>query len=167
VVGVSEITRKPAVVGTSLAVLAGMCSALSVALGSVTGLALAGPGLLALGVGLLTGGRRTLGAGGTLLVGGVLFAGVQGAGPETLLFGLLTAVLAWDVGEHAIGVGEQLGREADTRRVELVHAGASTFVGVVAAGIGYGAYLGATGGQPVTALVFLLLGAVILVSVLR
>jgi hypothetical protein len=167
VVGVSEITRKPAVVSTSLSMLAGMCSALSVALGSVSGLALAGPGLLAVGVGLLTGGRRTLGAGGTLLVGGVLFAGVQGAGPETLLFGLLTAVLAWDVGEHGIGVGEQLGREADTTRLELVHAGASTFVGVVAAGVGYGAYLGATGGQPVTALVFLLLGAVMLVSVLR
>lgn len=166
-VDVSEITRKPAVVSTSLAVLAGMCSALAVALGSVTGLALAGPGLLALAVGLLTGGRRTLGAGGTLLVGGVLLAGSQGAGAEPLLFGLLTAVLAWDIGEHGIGVGEQLGREADTTRVELVHAGASTFVGVVSAGIGYGAYFGATGGQPVTALVFLLLGAVILVSVLR
>lgn len=166
-VDVTEITRRPALFSTSLAVLAAMCSVVSVALGSLTGLALAGPGLLVVGVGLLTGGRRTLGAGGTLLVGGVLLAGAQGAGAESLLFGLLTAVLAWDVGEHGIGVGEQLGREAETARLELVHAGASTVVGVVAAGIGYGAYIAATGGQPVTALVFLLLGAVILVSVLR
>jgi hypothetical protein len=38
--------------------------------------------------------------------------------------------------------------------------------GPVTAGLGYGVYLGAASGQPLTALVFLLLGAVVLVSAL-
>jgi hypothetical protein len=167
VVDVSEIDRSPAVLSASLSVFAGMVAVVALALGSPTALAVAVPGLLVVGLALLVGSRRALGGGETLLVGAVLLAGVQGAPAESLLVATLATLLSWDVGDNAVEVGEQLGRGADTRRAELVHAAASTAVGVVGAGVAYGAYLGATGGQPVTALVFLLIGAVALVSALR
>lgn len=164
--GVDEIDRSPAVVSTTLAVGAGVVSLLGSALGSLAGVPPAAVGLLVLGVGLVRGSRRILTAGAGLLFVGVLLAGASGAGPEPLVVGTLGAVLAWDVGENGIGVGAQLGREADTRRVELVHAASSLAVGAVTAALGYGVYLAAASGQPLTALVFLLFGAVLLVSVL-
>jgi hypothetical protein len=107
----------------------------------------------------------TLGAVG--LFGGVLLAGAQGGGPEALVLGLLGTVVAWDVGEHAVGLGEQLGREATTTRSELVHAAASLAVGAAGATLGYGVFLVAAGGQPTTALVFLLIGVVALAAAVR
>lgn len=162
----NEIDRSPAVVSTSIAVAAGVVSLLGTALGASIGAAPAIAGLAVLGVGLVRGSRRAVTAGGTLLFGGVLVAGALGASPEPLVVGTLGAVMAWDVGENGISVGAQLGRAADTRRAELVHATASLFVGAVTASVGYGVYLGATSGQPLTALVFLLLGVVVLVSAL-
>ncbi len=145
---------------------AGVCL-LAAALSSPTALSAAGVGVVVLGVGLLVGGRRAVTAGGVALFAAVVFGGVAGSGPELLLVGLLAAVFAWDVGENAIGLGEQLGRETDTTRVELVHAASTLSVGAVATAVGYGAYRAAGGGQPVTALVFLLLGVVALVAALR
>ena len=168
-VGVSEtdgIDRSPAVVSSGLAVGAGVVSLLGSTLGAVVGALPATAGLVVLGVGLLRASRAALTAGAGLLFAGVLLAGASGAAPEPLLVGTIGAVLAWDVGENGIGIGAQLGRAADTRRAELVHAASSLVVGAVTAGLGYGVYLGAASGQPLTALVFLLLGAVVLVSAL-
>ena len=81
--------------------------------------------------------------------------------------GVIATVLAWDFGEQAISVGEQLGREADTTQLEITHAAGSTVVGVGAGALGYGIYLVSSGGQPVPTLVFLLLAAVVLTSALR
>jgi hypothetical protein len=161
------IDRSPALLSTSIALFAGTVSLLGSALGSIVAVAPSAAGVLALGIGLLRGSRRALLLGSGGLLAGVILAGAEGAGPAALLVGTLGAVLAWDVGEHGIGVGEQLGREADTTRGELAHAALSVTVGAVAAAIGFGAYLAAAGGQPVTALVFFLLGAVLLVSALR
>lgn len=161
-----RIDRSPAVVSSGLAVGAGVLSLLGSTLGAVVGALPATAGLVVLGVGLLRASRSALTAGAGLLFAGVLLAGASGAAPEPLLVGTIGAVLAWDVGENGIGIGAQLGRAADTRRAELVHAASSLVVGAVTAGLGYGVYLGAASGQPLTALVFLLLGAVVLVSAL-
>jgi hypothetical protein len=166
VVGVTEIDRSPAVVSTALAVGAGVVSLLGTTAGALVGALPAAAGLAVFGVGLVRASRTALTAGAGLLFAGVLLAGASGASPEPLLVGTIGAVLAWDVGENGIGLGAQLGRAADTRRAELVHAASSLVVGAVTAGLGYGVYLGAASGQPLTALVFLLLGAVVLVSAL-
>ncbi|KTG10662.1 hypothetical protein AUR64_08030 [Haloprofundus marisrubri] len=163
----SEITRKPALLSVSLSIVgAGICLVVA-AVSSSTALAAAAIGVVVLGIGLVAGGRRAVTAGGVALFAAVVFGGLAGSGPELLLVGLLAAVFAWDVGENAIGIGEQLGRETDTARAELVHAASTLVVGVVATVLGYGAYRAAGGGQPVTALVFLLLGVVALVAALR
>jgi hypothetical protein len=162
-----EIERSPAVLSSALAASAAAVSAGASALTSTVGLGLGGTGFLLVAVGLVRGRRRAVGLGAGGLFVGALAGGVVTGAPFLLLPGVIAAVLAWDLGEQAINVGEQLGREADTAQLEVTHAAASTVVGAGAGGLGYAIYLGASGGQPVTALVFLLLGAVALISALR
>ncbi|WP_224447635.1 DUF7519 family protein [Haloprofundus salilacus] len=163
----SEITRKPALLSVSLSIVGASVCLVAAALSSTTALTAAAAGVVVLAGGLLVGARRVVTAGGLALFAAVVFGGIAGSGPELLLVGLLAAVFAWDVGENGIGIGEQLGRETDTTRAELVHAASTLVVGTVATVFGYGAYRAAGGGQPVTALVFLLLGVVALVAALR
>ncbi|WP_089872096.1 DUF7519 family protein [Halogranum rubrum] len=81
--------------------------------------------------------RRLLKVGASILFVSVLLGGLVSLGPlSTLLVGAVAALLVWDVGEHAIGLGEQLGRTAPTTRVELTHLAASLFVGAVAVAVG-------------------------------
>lgn len=99
------------------------------------------PGFL--GVFVLTGtlapirgtGSRTvvkLGAGGVFVC--VLVAGLfQQAGLQVLLATTVGTVVVWDAGEHAIGVGEQLGRWTPTWRGELVHVAGTALVGLAGA----------------------------------
>lgn len=161
----SEIDRSPARLSGGLSLGAG---GVAVAAGG-TGLggALGVFGLLLLGVGQLRGTRTAVTVGALLGFGGVVAAGASGAAPAVVLVGTAAAVLAWDLGEQAINLGEQLGRSARTRNAELVHAANSTLVAAAAIGIGYGLFLVAAGGQPVPALVLLLGAGVLLAAALR
>jgi hypothetical protein len=161
------VTRAVPPLSTALSLAFAAVGLGGVGLASAAGLPFAAVGLVGTAVGLFGASRAWLARGGTLAVAGVLVAGARGAAPEPLLVGLLGAVLAWDVGEHGLGLGEQLGREADTARVEVVHAAASLAVGAGATVVGYGTFLAASGGQPVAALVFLLVGVVGLAAALR
>lgn len=76
----------------------------------------------------------------------VLLAGFfQSVTPHVLLGATAASVVAWDAGEHAIGLGEQLGRSATTWRLELVHVGATGLVAVAAVGGVYATRTVATG----------------------
>ncbi|WP_244605525.1 DUF7519 family protein [Halorussus marinus] len=162
-----EIDRSPAVLSSALAASAAAISAGASALTSTIGLGFGAAGFVLVAIGLARGWRRAVGLGASGLLVGALAGGVLTGAPFLLLPGVIAAVLAWDFGEQAINVGEQLGRAADTAQLEATHAAASTVVGAGAGGLGYAIYLGSSGGQPVTALVFLLLGAVALTSALR
>jgi hypothetical protein len=140
---------------------------LTVAPYSVIGLGLAGLGFLALTAGVIVGTRllATLGASG-------LFAGAVAAGADTVpvlftLFGILGAILAYDFAGTAIDLGEQLGREADTQRLELVHLATSSLVGTAVGVVSYLIYTLGAGGQPISAVVGLLLAVVVLFVALR
>lgn len=123
----------------------------------------------ALGVlyGAWRGRRRAVTAGAFVVFVGVLLAGLRDAPAARVLVGTVAAVLAWDLGEQAINVGEQVGRAATTRRGELAHAAGSTLVGTLAASVGLATFGLAGGGRPVAALVLLLAGAVALTAALR
>ncbi|MFC7079190.1 DUF7519 family protein [Halorussus caseinilyticus] len=105
--------------------------------GDLPGILRALPGLLGvflLGVGLVPlrgrGSRRLVKLGAGLVLVGVLVAGIFRAVPAgTLVAGAAVAVVGWDIGEHAINVGEQLGRAASTWRTEGVHAVGAGVVG--------------------------------------
>jgi len=161
-----EVDRSPSRVGSALALCAG---ALALAPGASVlgaGVLLGALGFVSLLNGLLFARRGLLTLGSTLIVAGVLVAGVEGAPTHLVLGGVVAGVLAWDVGQNAIELGEQLGREAGTARTELLHAGASAAVGLATAGLGYGVYLVGVGGRPVAAVALLLFAAAALVAAL-
>lgn len=160
-------TERPPTLAASLALLSGFVSVFALGFGSVGALAAGAVGTVVLAGGLYAASRRLVALAGAAFLLGVLLAGGRGAAPEPLLVAALGAVLAWDLGEFALGVGEQLGREADTARLTLVHAASDLLVGVVGAGAIYGVFLATRGGQPASAVVFLLLGVVVLVAALR
>ena len=176
----TEITRAPPRLSGTIALLAGVVSLLGAAVGGFAAglpgtmqtalLASGALGVAFLGAGAFRGVRRHVTYGGLGLLLAVLIAGVGAPGlapPAPLLLGFVGAVLSWDVAEHGIGVGEQLGRETDTARIIAVHAAITLLVGALGAGLGYGFFVAAAGGQPISALVLLLVGALALVAAVR
>lgn len=163
----SDIVRAPAVLSSGVAAAVAAGSVVAAGAFSWSALGVGTAGLLVLAVGLQRGsnGAVTLGAA-TLAVGSFL-AGIDGAPALPVLLGVTGAVLAWDVGTGAITLGNQLGRAAETRRLEAVHVTASAAVGTTTVGLGYGLFLAGSGGQPIAAVVFLLVAAVLLVVALR
>lgn len=164
--GTNRIERGPAPLSRRLSLAAAFVAMLSGGLYSWLALALGALGFLTLSVGLVRGTDRpvTLGAAG--LASGGLAAGVEGAPAPAVLVSVVAAIVAWDVAGNALGIGRQLGREAGTSRLEAVHAATSAAVGLATAGAGYGLYRAGTGEQPVAALVFLLVAAVLLLETL-
>jgi hypothetical protein len=108
--------------------------------------------------------RYLVGAGAALVVIAAFTSGVvYGAGRRSLLAATAFAILAWDVGEQAISLGEQVGRRAETAAVTLVHVGAAAVVGVAAVAVAGGIYSINVTGASLLALV-LLIGAAIVLS---
>jgi hypothetical protein len=123
-------------------------------------------GLALLVLGLVRGERGPLTLGAAGLAAGGIVAGARGAPVGPTLAGVTFAVLAWDAGGTAVSLGDQLGRDAETARLEAVHLAGSAAVAAVTAAVGYGVYRAATGGRPVAALLLLLLAAVLLLATL-
>lgn len=165
-VAVRPVDRSPAGLSRWASAGAGLVALAAGGLYSWPALVTGGLGFLLLVVGLVRGTGGAISAGAFCLFGGPILAGSQGAPVLPVLAGVAFAVLAWDAGGNAISVGRQLGRDADTVRAEAVHLAASAVVGAVVAGVGFGLYRTATGGQPVAALVLLALAAVLLVEAL-
>lgn len=130
-------------------------------------LGVAAGGMLALAAGVVRGTRGWLAVGAVGLVAGVLLASLAGASSLSVLAGAPLALVAWDLGEHAVGLGEQVGREASTARGEAVHAGSSLGVGVVAVGVALAAGGLSVGPLPLPAFLVGLLASIVLVVSLR
>ena len=162
------IDRGPSRTGIMLATVAMLGSLAALTFSGVpSGLGIGALGAIALLGGTYTGSRKVLDVAAVVLFVGILFAGIGGGRALHLLVSLVGLVIAWDVSEHAISVGEQLGREAPTRRLELVHAAESSLVGAGGAAVGYGVFRVAGGNQPASSLVILLLGGVLITWALR
>lgn len=158
------IERRPTRLSGRFGVVAGLVAAAAAGLYSPTGGATALVGLAVLAGGLFAGTRRLVSIGAAGAFAGVLYAGVAGAPAVALLVGVAASVIAWDAAGTAVDLGDQLGREADTARLEAVHAAGSLVVGTAAAGVGYAVYLTAAGGQPTTALLLLLVAGLLLLA---
>lgn len=128
----------------------------------VVPLAVGGGGLLLLTQGLLRAARSWLAAGALVLVGAAALGAFTAADPLPALGGVALAFVAWDCGEYAVGLGEQVGRRGATARQELRNAGASVAVAAVAVGIGWVTLAVAPGGVSVVALLVLAVGLVLL-----
>lgn len=163
----SEPDGSPSRVGVLLSIGAGVVALGMIGVYGVLTATAGSVGLLVLTVGVLRGSRRAITVGAFALFVGVLLAGLEGAPPLWILVGAVGTVLAWDIGENAVGIGEQLGGDAETVRLEAVHAATSLGVGAVTVVASYGIYTVAGGGQPLSTLVFLLIAVVALTLALR
>lgn len=80
-----------------------------------------------------SGARWLVKAGAGFVLAGVLVTALlNSAGLEPLLIATAGSVVAWDLAENAINVGEQLGRETTTMHIEGVHALGTVVVAAVA-----------------------------------
>lgn len=165
--GGSGFDRSPGLVSIQASVAAAVLGVVVVFPGGVFPFVLAALGAAALAVGAVRGSRRAITGGATLLFLGAMFSTLWMADPFFPLLAGALAVVAWDVAEHGIGVGEQLGREAATTRLEVAHASASAIVGLLAVAVGYGLYTVAWSGLPTAALVLFLSAALLLTWGLR
>lgn len=163
----TAVDRSPSRLAGALAVVAAAVALVVPGMYSWLTLGVGAAGLLALGVGLATARQGAVTAGGAGLLTGVLLAGVDGAPALALLVGAVAAILAWDSATTAIGVGEQLGGAASTRRVELVRVTATGLVGVFSAAVAYGIYTVAAWDASMTGLLVLVFAVLLLASALR
>jgi hypothetical protein len=128
---------------------------------------IAGVALVA-GALFITRSRRWLSVGSVLVLVGAIVTGAYGAvSPELMLVGIGATILAWDVGQHGIVIGEQLGRRTRTTRNLLVHATSSAVVIGLVSGVAYLGYLVARDGRHASAVVLVLLGVITMAWIFR
>lgn len=162
--GSSTVDRSPARLSAGLAILAALLAVGIVGARVEVALYVGSAGVVLVAFGTLAGARARVGQGVLVLFAAITVAGATGLDPGSMVPATLCALLALDAGGYGITVGEQLGRAADTRRAELVHATLTVAVGAIGATIGYGAFLAAAGDQPTLAVVLLFAGAAALVA---
>jgi hypothetical protein len=66
---------------------------------------------------------------------GVVFAATLDVPTWLVLGGVVASLLVWDAGRFGTTLGREVGSDADTRSIELVHAGGTALVGVAAAAV--------------------------------
>ena len=166
-VGVTGVDHTPPVEAAVAVAAVGAVSAGALALGSILGGTVGALGVVVTLIGVLRGWLSAVGGGATLSGLGLLLAGLGNAPPGSLLVGAVGTVLLWDLGDHAVGIGQQLTAEAEAGRLVAVHAAVSVAVGIAVASVGYGIFTAASGGQPAVGVLFLLAGAIGLAVALR
>lgn len=134
---------------------------------SWTGLLIGTFGALVFLLGLLVAKRRLISFGASIVFAGTIVAGTEQAPVLAVLIAVASTVIAWDLARYGIGLTRQLGTDARTLRPESVHTSVSAGVGLGTVVIGYSVFQIGLEGQPATALVLLLLAAVLLVVALR
>ncbi|UPM41711.1 DUF7519 family protein [Halocatena salina] len=162
----TAVDTRPSQLGVGLSGLFAMGVVIATAVG-ISSLLLSLLGVFVLLIGTASGRDpvTTLGVG--ALVAGVVVAGLTGASPEALLLGTACLVLSWDTSLQATDLGRTLGRTADASRALTVHTAVTTLTAAVVTGIGYAVFRVADGEYPVTVLVLLLFGAVIVGAAYR
>lgn len=164
--GPARLDDRPTRASAALATVAAVVAAGAALRGGSLGGAVAGVGAALVSLAGATGSRRALAWGSTLGFGGVLLSGATGGSAAATVAGAVAALFAWDVADHGIDLGERVGRAAATARNEAAHAAGSLAVGGLGGALGYAVYVGAAGGRPVTALVALAVGAILLAAAL-
>ncbi|MFB6162018.1 MAG: hypothetical protein ABEJ86_01060 [Halococcoides sp.] len=118
-------------------------------------------------IGVAVGARRLLAAGAVVVGAGAIGAGVYGLEGIWVAIAALGAVLVWDVGEQAISVTATVGRAGQPLTAIAVHAAASTVAAGAVVAVVAGLTTLASGGQPLAALIFALIGGLFVVGSLR
>jgi len=128
-----------------------------------------GLGLYALGIGAVRRGmeRRFVTAGVAVVFAGILITGVfRGTATSGMLAATVACVVAWDAGEQSISLGEHVGTKSDAWSAGLTHVGATAIVGIGAVAVTVGVDSLSVSGLPLSALLTLLLAALLSLAAL-
>lgn len=153
----TDLRREPTRLASVAAFVCGLGALGTLIPGSGVPVALGAAGLAIFAWGIRRDRLFGLDLGPFVLFGGVLQAGVRTGSVELALAGTAFAVLTWDFGHTARDLGHQLGRDAETTRLEVVRILASVGTAIVTATLGYTIYLAGVGGGSNAALALLLL----------
>lgn len=162
-----ELARRPSRRSVLVSAVAGSFAVAASAAGGGTAALVTAAGLLALLAGVWTSRHRVVDAGALVAFLGVVIAALAEVGATPVVLGTVATVVAWDTGGNAISLGRQVGHDADTIRVEILHGLLGALVGVAGAILGILFFTLGPTHQPVTTLFVLLLGAAILVVALN
>lgn len=158
----TEFVPKPPRLAGSLASIAAVVAVGLSAIGGGTGAGIAAVGVPVLAIGAVRGRRLLVSAGGLLVVGGAIVGGTIGAPAPSVLAAVAASFVAWDVAEYGIDLGEQVGRVARSRNAILTHAASTSLVAALTTLAGVAIFRTSPSGRPLTALLLLLAGAVII-----
>lgn len=87
--------------------------------------------------------------------------------PAVLLLGIAAIFVSWDASQHAVSLGNQVGRQTRTRRNQMVHS-AGTILGLsIASGVLFGVYAIAGDNHPGPAVALIIIGIVLAAWLLR
>lgn len=103
-----------------------------------------------------------------LMFSGVLISAAFGVLPaEIVLLSVGAIIISWDSGQHAISLGNQVGRQTRSHRNQLVHTAATVLAVTVASGALFGIYVFAGQGYPAPAVGVVIIGIVVAAWLLR
>lgn len=154
------VDERPPVAAVVAAVVMALAATLFLASANITAAVAAAIAIPCLVIAGYTGSRRALAAGAGTLVLAVVMVGISGGSPDVVVASAVLAVVAWDVLEHGISLGEHVGRSARSHRSLLAHGGATLIVGVLLAGAGLVGLAVIPGGWPIMALVVAVIAGV-------
>ncbi len=155
----SELNQRPTSIASTVALFAVLGGVLSTVIDPIPGTVVGTLGIVLFSAGLARGSRRILDLGAFVCVVGVGLSAVA-APPAWPLVGTISLVVAWDLGGAGIRLGRQLGRDADTIRLELWYVLSSVTVGLTTGGLAYGIYVVSARGLTLDALVVILLAGI-------
>lgn len=158
----TDFDPRPPRFAASIAVVAATVGVAFTAPGGLLTFGVAALGLPLLAIGAFRGRRDLVSGGGLLVVAGAVLGGALGAPVSTVVAATAAAFVAWDVGEHGVGLGTQVGARARTRQAVATHAAASALVAGGTAVVAVLVFTAGPSGRPLGALVLLLAGAVLI-----
>ena len=162
-----ELSRRPARRSAAVPAVVGSFAVAASAAAGVLAAAVTVAGVGVLVTGVLTGSHRIVDGGGFVAFLGLVVGALADASAASVVLGVTASVVAWDAGTNAVSLGRQLGRGADTLRVEALHALTSAGVGIAGAVAGLVLFAVGPTRQPVTTLFVLLLAGAALVAALN
>lgn len=123
-------------------------------------------GTIVMVVGVHLPNRTVLTVGTMGLFAAVILSALAGTSPVFAVIGAAATVVAWDVAENGISLGQQLGRAAATTRPAIVHLLATVVLAVVVGVVVVVTFRLARRGQPTLASLLLLFAAVLFIWLL-
>lgn len=153
----TEFDTRPSTLTARSAVASALLVAVVAAIASVSSAGIALIGVVLVALFAHRGSTAALDIGALALFVASVHLAIQSSSIGLALVGALGAVLAWDFGHTSRDIGRQLGREAPTRRLEVVRVLSSLSVGLVSVALGALVYVAARGVDSNAALVALIL----------